>query len=381
MRCVSQAEDPARAEAYLREALKIDGAENELLHVGLTFLRKGGPGESLATLAIQCGLSPSVRRELLYNLTVAMHESGQATAAASLLVRLLEEEPAHESALIWTVSIMEDLDPDRGVALLRRAIEVDPGSSVAYGELGRWLWSQGHSEEGERLLRKSMELAPQDEDAYEYLAECLNRDGRMNEVVGLWMQAAAAFPSKPHPGIELCAAYLKLEKHELAEASLRQALKLKGAEKELVEVAKDLLRHDGPAEPFAVMAMQCELGPAARSKMQVLLARAMHRQGRTAEAVAMLEQLLDADPENATILYWLGRILRWSDPDRAIALLRRSLELEPGHAEASRSLGVVLWIDKEALSEARTVLPEVAGSRSETTRHSLLPGSGTGPAG
>src|SRR5262245_15196384 len=68
-----------------------------------------------------------------------------------------------------------------------------------------------------------------------------------------------------------------------------------------------------------------------------------HQQGRSHDAVALIEKSLAISPENADCYSNLGMILQQSgDIDRAIEAYRRAIDLRPDHANAHSNLGVLL---------------------------------------
>jgi tetratricopeptide (TPR) repeat protein len=68
----------------------------------------------------------------------------------------------------------------------------------------------------------------------------------------------------------------------------------------------------------------------------------MYNEGkRDADAVRMLRQLLEIEPENAAVLNYLGYMLaeRGEQLDEAISLVRRALQADPGNPAYLDSLG------------------------------------------
>ncbi|UXY29599.1 tetratricopeptide repeat protein [Streptomyces sp. HUAS TT20] len=64
--------------------------------------------------------------------------------------------------------------------------------------------------------------------------------------------------------------------------------------------------------------------------------------GRTAEARAAYEKALDSDPSFMSALYSEANLLRSSDPDRAIELLRRAVAADPKGTAVQMQLGFLL---------------------------------------
>jgi predicted TPR repeat methyltransferase len=72
-------------------------------------------------------------------------------------------------------------------------------------------------------------------------------------------------------------------------------------------------------------------------------ATALHRAGHLEEAEALYRQILDAAPDNADALHFLGLLMRQSDRDaEALDLMRRAVASAPGYASAHNNLGNLL---------------------------------------
>ncbi len=90
------------------------------------------------------------------------------------------------------------------------------------------------------------------------------------------------------------------------------------------------------------------------------LANALHRRGRTAEAIQIYQQILSVSPDNADALHYLG-LCRFEQgaADEGIALVRRALAIAPDFADAHNNLGNMLRIrgdlDQAALSYERAI--------------------------
>lgn len=90
------------------------------------------------------------------------------------------------------------------------------------------------------------------------------------------------------------------------------------------------------------------------------LANALHRRGRTSEAIQIYQQILNVSPDNADALHYLG-LCRFEQgaADEGIALVRRALAIAPDFADAHNNLGNMLRIrgllDEAALSYERAI--------------------------
>ena len=68
-----------------------------------------------------------------------------------------------------------------------------------------------------------------------------------------------------------------------------------------------------------------------------------HQAGHLEEAGAIYRQILDADPEQAEALHWLGVIeLQQGRPQAAVELIAQALKIKPAYAGACNNLGLAL---------------------------------------
>jgi protein O-GlcNAc transferase len=80
---------------------------------------------------------------------------------------------------------------------------------------------------------------------------------------------------------------------------------------------------------------------------QLQAAMQAHRSGKRAEAEKLYRQILAVEPDNPDVLHGLGTLaMQAHQPDAAIHLLRRSLEIRPNAAKAWNDLSVALSATK-----------------------------------
>lgn len=79
-----------------------------------------------------------------------------------------------------------------------------------------------------------------------------------------------------------------------------------------------------------------------------------HQTGNLVLAERLYRQLLVQAPQSASLWKWLGAIrLQQDQPDEAVSYLRRSLELDPGQADAQANLGTAL----QAVGQYQEAIP------------------------
>lgn len=101
-----------------------------------------------------------------------------------------------------------------------------------------------------------------------------------------------------------------------------------------------------PIEPKTAEPQELDLASA------LTLAIHLHRTAELTDAETLYRRILDAAPDNADAMHFLGVLIHQRDKsDAAIKLIYRSIALDPGHADRHNNLGNVL-VERGRLSEA-----------------------------
>ncbi len=190
-------------------------------------------------------------------------------------------------------------------ALWRRAIAVEPRVAESHNNLGTALAARGREAEAFDHFSEAVRLKPEYEDALSNMANGLITRGRTDEAIAALHRALATKPNFVRAHITLGNALLESGDADSAAASYRRAIEI---------------------EPRQLDA-------------RYNLAHALLALGDRAGAERSLGEALERNPRfwRATLL--LG-IIREDEkrPVEAAELYRRTLEAEPGNAEAARRL-------------------------------------------
>lgn len=112
------------------------------------------------------------------------HRAGRVRSAELGYLRHLRRFPDDPSALHFLGLLRTQQGrTEEGLALMRRALQADPGYVDAWANLGLALFAAKQLEEAERCHRKATELAPTFTNAWANLAACLRARGRHDEAV------------------------------------------------------------------------------------------------------------------------------------------------------------------------------------------------------
>lgn len=262
---------------------------------------------------------------------------------------------------------VELVDAESGFRRWSRSYEGDPDEIFALQrevarEVARVLGLSVHA---------GAEFAHQqpDVDATRYLLEgrlaVLSADReRMLEAVELYERAIELDPERASSYVALAAAYEHLWQNddpglgwiERAEAVSRRAIELDPQSGEAWTTHATVLsaRRDWDgAERAALRAI--ELGPSALALVE--LARVRCRRGRPREALAPALRAVELDPLESAAQHTAGRVLYYlGENDRAIAHLRRAMQLAPRAAYVPATLASALQAKGRTREAAEVVL-------------------------
>jgi Tfp pilus assembly protein PilF len=95
-----------------------------------------------------------------YNLGVLAQGEGRRDDALAAYGAALKSDAAHSSALFNMALLLETSDPDKALALLRRAVSANPRASTAQFHIGAVLARQGHEEQAVDAYRRAVTIDP-----------------------------------------------------------------------------------------------------------------------------------------------------------------------------------------------------------------------------
>lgn len=358
------------------------GAYNNL---GVLYFRKGLTDEAIMSFSRALALDERMR-VARRNLEIAYGDSGLLEQRLEALEARLRANPADLEALVQS-GIAEKTAGrlDRAHALLQRAGDLDPNSSVIHFLLAETLYNRGLSEQAMRSVRRSIELNPENPDAQYLLGFLLGDLGRADEAAEANRRAVML-----NPTLTRAQANLSLEPYRSdatpshgrktsvgAHITLGRALRQKGYFKEaLQEYEKAIEGGEADAEVLQAMLelylLQRDTGAAiatsdrfARQFSPTAKAWngrgvALQLEGRHAEAEEAYTRALGLDPTYPFAHNNLG-VLLWHKDDTkgAINSFRRALQAPSPPVEARLNLALGLFKRKHtelALDAYRHVL-------------------------
>lgn len=255
--------------------------------------------------------TPAVLRDAMRQVD-DMLQRGDFSAARDLLEPVVSRYPDFVEAQRLLAGARFALgDSAAAEALLRQAILVDPEWTPTLTMLGEWLLQSGSHAEAEALLQRAAHATAADPHAALILARFYNDRGRHADALA----AAAPFCAAGQGDAELAA------QHIAALAALGRA-----------DEAVAFYRSRANSAPNDLAVAHA-------------LAIALHAAGAHAEAERMADRILARGYRNATLSFAHARsLIATGEFERAEAVLRGCLELQPQHADAHGDLARLVWI-------------------------------------
>jgi len=304
----ARAGNPGRAEDRLLEAHQSDpDALRPRVLLARLRLQRGNPGGALELLAGEDGAVPSDATALVI--------AGRAHLALG--------------------------QPARAIENLTRLISVDPGAVGARLLLGRAYAAAGDAEAAIEQVEKELAANPDNVEAQIVMARARLQQGREPEARKL----IAALPDQAagRPLALETRAMLAMNAGDFPAAvdAYRRLLEVVPAGGYVIKLATALRRAGRTDEAVTVLDEWLNRNPddapvwLAAGDIQLLL-------GNEAKAISSYRSALEADPGSAAAMNNIAWLLRERDPDEALRLAEKAVELQPASAALRDTLGMVL---------------------------------------
>jgi tetratricopeptide (TPR) repeat protein len=188
----------------------------------------------------------------------------------------LRQEPEARDLLKRGTDLGRQGDIEGAVALLTRAIELDPGLGDAHFNLGIGLYRLGRREDAIREMQEAVRLQPSDFDAHMRLGAWLSAAGQLGEAVAEFERATALRMESLDAWLRLAQAYDAAGRGRAAVEAYRRVLGLLGRDDPLI------------LEALLKAATQAKDGPTAVEVARKLLARRSDHEGFLALGDALM---------------------------------------------------------------------------------------------
>jgi tetratricopeptide (TPR) repeat protein len=240
---------------------------------------------------------------------IALHRRGDLARARAIYERLLAREPRHFDALhLLGLIEFQTQHPRTAVRLIETALQIDPGSAIAHGNLGSALQELGEFDRALASFGRAVALDPGHADAF------YNR-GNLFGILKSWPDALANYDQ----AIAL--------RPDFAEAWCNRGdvlQQMNRLEEALASFDRAVSIRDGFAQAHRNRALALHR----LRRFEASLAAADR-------AIALQPTLAEAWHDRGVTLHELGRF------DEALRSCSRAIELRPGFAETHSNRGVV----------------------------------------
>jgi tetratricopeptide (TPR) repeat protein len=181
------------SEGAIRVSWDAEGADP--LETAVETLRRGRYKEGIQLIEFLRSKSPD-DPALLYNLGMALSETGQLDRAVGHLRRLVALEPDDANGRVALgVALVRQGKIEEATGELRDALRIDPRNPFARRNLGACLLKMGKTGEAEESLRRAVELDPSDQQSLFGLAEAVFGLKRFEDADGLYRRVIKLDPT------------------------------------------------------------------------------------------------------------------------------------------------------------------------------------------
>jgi tetratricopeptide (TPR) repeat protein len=169
--------------------------EFEPLKAAVGKLKRGQYKEGIQLLELLRSKAPD-DPAVLFNLGMALSDTGQLDRAVAHLRRLASLAPDHaDGRVALGVALARQGKTEEAARELREALKVEPDNPFALRNLGACLFKRGAVGEAEECLQRAVRLNPRDQQSWFGLAEAVHGLGQREEADELYRKAIEVDPS------------------------------------------------------------------------------------------------------------------------------------------------------------------------------------------
>lgn len=185
-----RADDAEAAERWRTQLAS--GTGEELLALASADERLERFAEALPLLERALAADPG-SSELRFRTATALERTGRFEDSVRTFAALIVSEPDHAPALNYLgyMQIERGAEIEQGLALVRRALQVDPNNGAYVDSLGWGLYRLGRFAEASEVLERASRLLPNDSTVLEHLGDALLAQGARDRARDAYRRALA----------------------------------------------------------------------------------------------------------------------------------------------------------------------------------------------
>jgi tetratricopeptide (TPR) repeat protein len=282
--------------------------------------------------------------ETMLDAAISAHEAHDPDQAQRLCQQLLRSDPDNPEALNLLGVILQDRGlAEESIALISRAVEIDPAFSDAFANLARGYRFTGEEGRAVTAARQATELDPSLGEGWLQLGFALVTLGRYEEALPVLREAVARVPDAADLYVSLAATAQTLKEYQASVDAWREVLRLRPDRNDAtINLGVALFEMDQLDEAVALHRRAVERAPGDVTALAAL-ARTLHRRFEGAELVSVCRQILEIDPSRLDILAMLSNGQIWLGQFDDIETTRAAvLAVEPENKSFAQQLGAVI---------------------------------------
>lgn len=274
--------------------------------------------------------------------------------ARTRAANVLRSQPRHAGALMLLGNALAGLhDMDGALQRLNEAVASDPGSSLAYANLGTLQLQRGDRALAEASFKKAINANPNESRARVALANYYRSQNRDADAEATLKDAARVEPRNVQVNANLVELFIRTGRPADAETPLKAIVEVMNNADAQFALAEFYLRMKRPADAVPILRKLSE------TKEHYALAKARiaavdYSQGRRAEADKAVDEILGREPNNRAALLLKGQLLSSERKfDDALRFLKAAAAADPAKAVEPDLVAAKIYIARGQLEEAQ----------------------------
>ena len=353
--------------------------------LALTFLKIGGLqnlqaafGELTKTVELdQTNQDAQIKLGEMYLL------SQQPAKARERAEIVLASAPQNTQGLILHgQSLISEKEFEKGIAELKKAIELDPKHIPTYLTLAQAYMQMKNAASAEQALQQALAADPKSVEATAAMGDFRLLTGKLDEAEGYYKAAIDLAPDRDAVYLKLGGFYQMTRKWNEAEATYQKLAAAKPKDENAQLILAEFYKHVGqPDKALTSFRQAIELNPSSVPARDRLIDQYLIM-GKLNEAEQQVQAIYDKNKKDLTGRYFDARLrLARGKPDDAIEMLQGVIKDEPQHAGAHYYLGLAYGVKNDVpqtrreLTEAVKLAPTMVDARTSLAGLHLAEGS------
>jgi len=247
--CLMESGDPRGALEELEKSYRLNPNDGSILYA-LAYVHARGGDENQAAAYLAKTESNPVQAKLIEGLL--LYRRGMWAEAKEVFSEVVRRKPDFQPAVaaLGRLELLERNDP-AAIALLERAIDLNPQDAESTYQLGVLYDRNGDSERGKKLLQRAASLRAGYGDPHYQLGRIYQREGDLKKAVEELELARKLLPEQEAVRMALGRVYQAMGRAAQAKAEFDEVRRLKArvVERDRLRVESDTLMKEGPENP------------------------------------------------------------------------------------------------------------------------------------